>query len=120
MVPQITFVQVAVFRGREVVVPSQLPQLPAWQALATFELPLALNWSDPGRLYRLSERGDRARVYEIVLREGAERDVLRYIDGTLLVDVWDELVLPRAIRAAWSPLIERSRGGSGEALGGDE
>ena len=71
-------------------------------------------------MYRLAERGDRARVYEIVLREGGEDDVLRYIDGTLLVDLWGELVLPRAVRAAWQPLIERILAGSGEALGGDE
>ena len=57
---------------------------------------------------------------EIVLREGGEDDVPRRIDGTLLVDLWDELVLPRAVRAEWQPLIERSLGGSGQALGGDE
>ncbi|HEV3356918.1 MAG TPA: hypothetical protein VG247_08995 [Pseudonocardiaceae bacterium] len=70
---------------------------------------MAVNWSQPGRLYRLSERGDRARVYEMVLREGREEDILRYIDGTLLVDLWDELVLPQAVRAAWAPLIQLAR-----------
>jgi transcriptional regulator with XRE-family HTH domain len=113
--PHITFVKVPDSRGWDVVVPSQLPQLPPRQALATVELPLTLNWSRPGRVYRLSERGDRARVYEIVLREGNEDDVLRYIDGNLLVDIWDELVLPRIIRAAWSPLIEESLGVQGAA-----
>jgi len=28
-----------------------------------------------------------------------------YIDGALLVDLWDDLVLPRAVRSAWAPLI---------------
>ena len=26
-------------------------------------------------------------------------------DGALLVDLWDELVLPRAVRSAWDPLV---------------
>jgi transcriptional regulator with XRE-family HTH domain len=108
--PQIEFVAFADHRGREFLVPTQLPQLPPGQALATVKLPLHLNWSEPEELYWLADRRDRALVYEIVLREGGESDLLRYIDGTLLVDLWDELVLPRAIRAAWSPLIERSLG----------
>ena len=80
------------------------------EALASVELPLTLNWSQPGRVFRLSDRGDRARVYEFVLREGSDGDALAYIDGALLVDLWDELVLPRAVRAAWSPLIDQVRG----------
>ena len=111
--PRIEFVAFADHRGREFLVPTELPQLPPRQALATVTLPLHLNWSEPGELYRLADRRDRALVYEIVLREGGEGDLLRYIDGTLLVDLWDELVLPRAIRAAWAPLIERSRGQTG-------
>ena len=89
------------------VVPTRLPELPAVQALATVQLPLTLNWSQSGRIFRLLDRGDRARVYELVLGEGAAADVLRYVDGALLVDLWDELVLPRAVRAAWSPLIDQ-------------
>jgi len=110
--PRIEFVGVAGSRGRVVPVPTRLPQLPAAQALATVELPLTLNWSQPGRIFRLVDRGDRARVYELVLREGAEADVLRYVDGVLLVDLWDEIVLPRAVRAAWSPLIAQILGAS--------
>lgn len=44
-------------------------------------------------------------MYEIVLREGTAGDVLTYIDGVLLMDLWDELVLPIAIREAWNPLV---------------
>jgi len=65
------------------------------------ELPLSLNWSQPRRVYRLKNRSERARVYEAVLREGGPQDVLTYIDGVLQVDLWDELVLPRVLRAAW-------------------
>jgi hypothetical protein len=50
-------------------------------------------------------RADRARVYEIVLQEGRPADILAYVDGALLVDLWDDLVLPRAGRSARSPVI---------------
>lgn len=105
--PRIEFVSVIASRGRVLRVPTRLPQLPIEQSLAAVELPLALNWSQPGRVFRLADRGDRARVYELVLGEGGEADVLRYVDGALLVDLWDELVIPRAVRAGWSSLIDQ-------------
>jgi len=103
--PQIEFRQVAADRGRPVQVPTGLPRLPIRRALATVELPLHLNWSDRGRRYDLRDRRQRARVYEIVLREGRPDDVLTYVDGALLVDLWGELVLPRAIRTAWDAVV---------------
>lgn len=102
--PRVSFKHVTV-RGRTVAVPDRLPRLPIDRALAAVRLPLTLNWSQPERLFRLADRADRARVYEIVLREGGADDVMRYVDGALLVDLWPELVLPRQVRAAWSPLI---------------
>ncbi|MDQ2789260.1 MAG: hypothetical protein M3Y73_05970 [Actinomycetota bacterium] len=86
--------------------PTPLPRLPIEQALATVALPLHLNWSVPGRQFPMRDRSQRARVYEIVLREGGPEDVLTYIDGVLLIDLWDELVLPRDIRAAWAAVVE--------------
>jgi hypothetical protein len=47
-------------------------------------------------------------VYEIVLQEGAPADILTYVDGVLLVDLWEDLVLPRGVRSAWAPLISAS------------
>ncbi|BCJ29983.1 hypothetical protein [Actinocatenispora sera] len=101
----IEFREVATYRGLPVQVPNVLPRLPAERALATVVLPLSLNWSDTGRSFNLGRRRDRAWVYEIVLREGTPEDVLTYVDGVLLVDLWDELVLPTAIREAWNPLV---------------
>lgn len=72
-------------------------------------LPLHLNWSQPDRRFDLRDRRDRARVYEIVLREGGPDDVLAYVDGVLLIDLWDELVLPRDIRQAWSEVVDQAR-----------
>ena len=36
-------------------------------------------------------------------------DIVAYVDGALLVDLWDDLVLPRAVRSAWAPVIHASR-----------
>ena len=105
LTPRITFQQVATVRGRPIQVPSSLHRLHLDRALATVELPLHLNWSDRGRRYELRDRRQRARVYEIVLREGGPGDVLAYVDGVLLVDLWDEVVLPRAIRNAWHAVV---------------
>jgi transcriptional regulator with XRE-family HTH domain len=105
LVPRIEFTAHTTSRGRVVMVPTCLPRLGVAEAFATVTLPLHLDWSAPGRVYRLRERADRARVYEIVLREGTGADVLTYIDGALLIDVWDELVLARDVRAVWAPLV---------------
>ncbi len=104
--PRLSFHAVTGRRGQLYAVPDRLPELRVEQALAAVRLPLRLNWSEPDRLYRLSDRHDRARVYEIILREGDAADVERYVDGALLVDLWADLVLPADLRAAWAPLIE--------------
>jgi transcriptional regulator with XRE-family HTH domain len=104
--PKITAMEHETSQGRTVFTLIPLPRLPLSQALAAVRLPLHLNWSAPEKLFKLAERPDRARLYEIVLREGGPNDLLEYIDGALLVDIWSELVLPRAVRAAWAPLVE--------------
>jgi len=106
--PQVSFTQQPSARGRPAWVPDRLPRLDVVRALAVVELPLHLNWSAPGRVFDLRSRGDRARVYEIVLQEGRPADILAYVDGALLADLWDELVLPRAVRSAWAPLVAPS------------
>lgn len=106
--PKVQFVETLTSRGRTVAVPTPLPRLPVERALATVTLPLHLNWSTPGRQFHLIDRAERARVYEIVLREGGPDDVLTYIDGALLIDLWEQLVLPRDIRAAWTPSVHQA------------
>jgi transcriptional regulator with XRE-family HTH domain len=106
--PRVSFTQHLV-RGRPIWVPDRLPRLDTASALAVVALPVHLNWSAPARMFNMGLRADRARVYEVVLQEGRPADILAYVDGALLADLWDDLVLPRAVRAAWSPLIEASR-----------
>jgi transcriptional regulator with XRE-family HTH domain len=105
LTPRIDFHAAAVDRSRPILVPNTLPRLPLEDALAVVELPLHLNWSDRGRRFDLHDRRQRARVYELVLREGRPADVLTYLDGALLIDLWNELVLPTAVRAAWNRVI---------------
>ena len=52
---------------------------------------------------REHDRPKHSSLYEIVLREGGADDLVTYIDGALLVDMWDELVVPRVVRHAWQP-----------------
>jgi transcriptional regulator with XRE-family HTH domain len=107
--PKVVFVEVARRRGRPVFVADRLWRLPVDEAFAEIELPLALNWSRPGARFRLSSRRERARCYEIVLQDGMPADVVRFVDGALLVDLWDELVLPREVRSAWQPVMDGAR-----------
>ena len=100
-------------RGEPYAVPDGLWRLDLTDAFATVVLPRNLHWPGPSLAYYLADRRDRARVYEIVLREGTADDLRTYIDGALLIDLWGELVLPRDLRTAWEPLISR-RGGAGE------
>jgi transcriptional regulator with XRE-family HTH domain len=103
--PHVSFTQQMTAYGKPAWIPDRLPRLDVAHALASVELPIHLNWSAPGRVFDLRSRADRARAYEIVLQEGTPADILTYVDGVLLVDLWEDLVLPRAIRFAWAPLI---------------
>ena len=108
--PKVAFREILLPRGRPVFVADRLWRLAIKDALADVTLPLELNWSRPGAAFRLSDRRERARCYEVVLREGMPADILRYVDGALLVDLWLELVLPRGIRDAWQPVIAEATG----------
>jgi len=106
----VSFTQQASVHGKPTWIPDRLPRLDVERALAAVELPLHLNWSAPGRVFDLRSRTDRARVYEIVLQEGTPADIMAYVDGALLVDLWEDLVLPQAVRSAWAPLVSLSNG----------
>jgi hypothetical protein len=102
--------EVPVGRGQVAYVPDGLPRLPVAEAVGRVELPIHLEWSARDRVVDLSDRRQRLRAYEVVLREGRPVDIERYVDGALLIDAWPDLVLPRQIRVAWQPLIDGARG----------
>lgn len=91
-------------------VPDDLDSADVEMAGGVVELPLHIRWSGPPRRYDLADRQQRARVYEQVLREGNEDDVRRFIRADELIDLWDELVLPRHVRQAWAAWLQRHRG----------
>jgi hypothetical protein len=91
-------------------VPDDLETAAVEKASGVVELPLHIRWSGPPRSYDLSDRQQRARVYEQVLREGNEDDVRRFIRADELINLWDELVLPRHVCRAWADWLERHRG----------
>jgi len=74
------------------------------------ELPLEVHWSHPLRAFDLDDDGDRAFVYETVLREGNTEHVRRFIDVTELARIWDRLFLPPNVEAAWADFFERIKG----------
>jgi hypothetical protein len=79
------------------------------KASGRIELPLHIRWSGRPLVYDLDDRADRARVYEHVLREGTEVDIRFYVEPEHLLELWDELVLPPAVREAWTARITRLR-----------
>jgi hypothetical protein len=94
---------------RPVAVPVGLDDQSLPKATGKVELPLHIRWSGPTITYDLDEPADRARVYEQVLREGTEEDVLYYIDADQLADIFDQLVLPATVRRAWAGWLNRHR-----------
>ena len=103
---RIKFSEVKMPRGRRIHVPNRLWQLNPVDAFRTVQLPLSINWSNPGKEFDLSIRRQRARLYEIVIREGMPKDILKFIDGSLLIDLWQEIVLPQVIRTHWEVTID--------------
>lgn len=80
------------------------------KARGVVTLPRRVNWSRSNPTYDLADRRQRARVYEQVLREGSAEDVRYFIDVDELIDLWDDLVLPRAVSRAWIGWLARHRG----------
>jgi hypothetical protein len=88
-------------------VPDDLDAPGIAKASGVVELPSHIRWSGPPRTYDLSDRQQLARTYEQVLIEGTEDDVRYYIRSEDLIDLWDELFLPRHVCQAWADWLRR-------------
>ena len=55
--------------------------------------------------FNLRRRPQRRRLYELLLRRGKPDEMRDWMDGALLVDIWDDLKIPEAIRQAWQPAV---------------
>jgi hypothetical protein len=96
--------------ARPVAIPDDVDAPEVEKASGRVALPLRVQWSRPRREYDLSDDYDRMRVYEQVLREGTEADVRWFIDVDVLIDLWDEMVLPPHVRQAWARWLGERRG----------
>jgi hypothetical protein len=95
---------------RPVAVPADVDDSRLVKARGVIELPPHVSWSGPRIQWNMADRRQRARVYEIVLSEGTEDDVRRFIDVDQLVELWDDLWLAPHVRQAWADHVERLRG----------
>jgi len=66
------------------------------------ELPLRLFWSSPDRTFDLGSPFMRRWLYQTVLREASRpEDLTRYLDASMLITLWPDLILPAGVRQAW-------------------
>lgn len=72
-------------------------------------LPIHIRWSEPRLRYDLDDPADVRRVYEQVLREGTPDDIQEFIDVDRLSQMWDDLVLPAAVRRHWAYWLRDNR-----------
>jgi len=97
-------------RGKPFFVPHQLPQLPPSAAMAQVHLPMHVNWSNPEQIWDLSNRSQRLLAYQMLIAEGGPDDISTFVDGSLLIDLWQEMFVPEDIRAAWQPIMIKALG----------
>ncbi len=87
--------------SRPVAIPADVDDAGVEKANGMVELPLRVRWSGKRKIYDLSSRLDLIRVYEQVLREGTDEDVAYFVAPNTLLGLWNDLVLPNHVRAAW-------------------
>ncbi len=95
---------------RPYAIASRLWRLPPAVCLRRIDPGPHLWSSGPPREFDLSQRSDRIRAYELVLREGTPSDIEAIVDGVLLCEAWPDLMLPRSLRTAWAPIIRTEDG----------
>lgn len=91
---------------RAVSVPADLERLRGPLA-GQLRLPLSLYSSGrgPDRAFDVGDERERIELYQIVLTDGTEDDVCRYIDPDELRRLWSRLWLPEHVRQAWEPRL---------------
>lgn len=56
--------------------------------------------------FDLRDRQQRGQCYEILLADGSADELASWVDGLFLVELWEQLSLPRTIRGAWQAVID--------------
>lgn len=90
-------------------VPDRLWRLDAPGCFRTVHFYDLIDEDNDKRWWDLSVRTDRKLVYERLLTYGDEAHLMLYLDGALLVDLWDELRVPDPMWGLWEPIIEANR-----------
>ena len=98
------------FAARPVAVPDDVDDPSQVKERGVVVLPRHVRWSDPPRSYDLDDLKDRLSVYEQVLSEGTEDDVRRFIDVEVVLELWNDMVLPERVRRAWAEWFRARRG----------
>jgi hypothetical protein len=86
-------------------VPDRLWRVEVPMCFAKVVMPDLLKRTRQG-LWDLGDRTDRRRLYEMLLVLGAPEQIMRWVEGALLVDLWRELELPTPVRAAWASVVQ--------------
>jgi hypothetical protein len=77
--------------SRPVSIPDDLISSSSAQLQGVVVLPNHVRWTPPTLEYDLSNIADRVRVYELVMCEGNEDDVRRFVDVDDLAHLWDRI-----------------------------
>ena len=93
--------------ARPVAIPEQFLSNSDARARGEISLPLHISWSDPRRSFDLDDRSQLIRAYGLVLAEGTEADVLRFIDPAVLLSIWNELLIPRHVQLTWGAAFSK-------------
>lgn len=72
-------------------------------------IPDHIDPTNPRRVYDLEDGSERKYLYEVVLTDGTDVDINRLIAGAALVELWDRLYLPGAVRSAWADTLDALR-----------
>jgi len=84
--------------------PSMLWAVEPPMCFATIQMPDLIHNTDKMH-WGMRDRTERRGAYEQLIRRGMPQQMIRWIDGGLLVDLWDELDLPEPVRQAWEPAV---------------
>jgi hypothetical protein len=87
--------------SRPVAIPNDFDSADDVKASGIVALPNRIRWSEPDLKFDLNVTADRLRVYEIVLAEGTESDVRRFVRFDELLLAWKDIYLPAYVRKAW-------------------
>ncbi|MFD7073196.1 hypothetical protein ACFV9G_03210 [Nocardioides sp. NPDC059952] len=95
--------------NRPLAVPERLWRVEPTSTTAVVTLPSHVFWSPAGARFDLSDHRARRLVYSTVMLEGRPEDVVDYIDGGLLNEMWDDELWPRGIGNLWQPAVDAFR-----------